>query len=88
LCPGSALLNFVSLAEQNDGLVTTDDARQAGFTDSVLARLVRGDLDREERQRLKTALLAYCRQDTLAMAKVLDRLRILASGSSATAARG
>lgn len=51
-------------------------------------QMVRGDLDREARQRLKTALLAYCRQDTLAMAKVLDRLRILGLGSSATAARG
>jgi hypothetical protein len=28
----------------------------------------------KERRRLKAALLAYCRQDTLAMAKVLDRL--------------
>ena len=42
-------------------------------------RVVRGNLDPEERKRLKTALLAYCRQDTLAMVKVLARLRILAS---------
>jgi predicted transcriptional regulator of viral defense system len=40
----------VSLAEENDGLVTADDARQAGFTDSVLTRLVqRGRIERTSR---------------------------------------
>jgi predicted transcriptional regulator of viral defense system len=40
----------VSLAENNDGLVTADHARQAGFTDSVLARLVqRGRIERTSR---------------------------------------
>jgi predicted transcriptional regulator of viral defense system len=38
------------LAEENDGLVTADNARQAGFTDSVLARLVqRGRIERTSR---------------------------------------
>ncbi len=37
-------------------------------------KLIRGGLDPDER-RLKDALLAYCRQDTLAMAKILERLR-------------
>ncbi|MBI3683756.1 MAG: type IV toxin-antitoxin system AbiEi family antitoxin domain-containing protein, partial [Acidobacteria bacterium] len=35
---------------ENDGLVTSDQARQAGFTDSVLARLVqRGRIERTAR---------------------------------------
>jgi hypothetical protein len=37
--------------------------------------LTRGQLDPAERRRLKDALLAYCRQDTLAMVKILERLR-------------
>ena len=37
-------------------------------------QMVRGELGLEERRRLKAALLAYCRQDTLAMAKVLKAL--------------
>jgi hypothetical protein len=48
-------------------------------------QMVRGDLDLEERRRLKTALLSYCRQDTLAMAKVLGRLRAMASIGSRSA---
>ena len=35
----------------------------------------RGVVDPTERRRLKDALLAYCRQDTLAMLKILERLR-------------
>ena len=42
-------------------------------------RLIRDGLDVEDRQRLRAALLAYCRQDTFAMAQVLDRLRVLAT---------
>jgi Domain of unknown function(DUF2779) len=38
-------------------------------------QMVRGNLELDERQRLKCALLAYCRQDTLAMAKILEVLR-------------
>jgi predicted RecB family nuclease len=38
-------------------------------------QMIRGELDPAERRRLKTALLAYCRQDTLAMVKILERLR-------------
>lgn len=44
-------------------------------------RMVRGGVVADERQRLKSALLAYCSQDTLAMAKLLDRLKAL--GTSA-----
>jgi predicted transcriptional regulator of viral defense system len=40
----------VSLAEENDGLVTAGHAREAGFTDSVLTRLVqRGRIERTSR---------------------------------------
>ena len=35
-----------------------------------------------KRQRLKDALLAYCRQDTLAMVKILKRLRAGSFGPS------
>jgi predicted RecB family nuclease len=38
-------------------------------------QMVRGNLDLEERQRLKSALLAYCQKDTLAMAQILEVLR-------------
>jgi len=48
--PRSRFYELVSLAEENDGLVTADHARQAGFTDSVLARLVqRGRIERTSR---------------------------------------
>jgi hypothetical protein len=40
--------------------------------------MVRGDLDFVVRQRMKSALLAYCRQDTMAMATVIERLKALA----------
>ena len=38
--PRSRFDELVVLAEDNDGLVTADQARAEGFTDSVLARLV------------------------------------------------
>jgi predicted transcriptional regulator of viral defense system len=38
--PRSRFDELVALAEENDGLVTAEQARSAGFTDSVLARLV------------------------------------------------
>ena len=38
--PRSRFDELVSLAEDNDGLVTAEQARAEGFTDSVLARLV------------------------------------------------
>jgi len=40
-------------------------------------RMIRGGVDASERRRLKSALLAYCRQDTLAMVKILERLKTL-----------
>ena len=48
--PRSRFDELVSLAEENDGLVSAEHARQAGFTDSVLARLVqRGRIERTSR---------------------------------------
>jgi predicted RecB family nuclease len=38
-------------------------------------QMVRGEIDTTERRRLKDALLAYCRQDTLAMVRILECLR-------------
>ena len=37
-------------------------------------KLIHGDLAENERSRLRKALLAYCRQDTLAMVRLLERL--------------
>ena len=48
--PRSRFDELVSLAEENDGLVTAGHAREAGFTDSVLTRLVkRGRIERTSR---------------------------------------
>jgi hypothetical protein len=40
--------------------------------------LVRGGLSSDERDRIRKALLAYCGQDTLAMVRLLERLRLVA----------
>jgi predicted transcriptional regulator of viral defense system len=48
--PRSHFDELVTLAEENDGLVTAEQARHAGFTDSVLARLAqRGRIERTAR---------------------------------------
>jgi predicted transcriptional regulator of viral defense system len=57
--PRSRFDQLVSLAEENDGLVTADNARQAGFTDSVLTRLVqRGRIERTSRGVYRVPYLA------------------------------
>jgi hypothetical protein len=38
--------------------------------------LVRGGLDQVEREKTRKALLDYCGQDTLAMVKLLEKLRL------------
>ena len=38
-------------------------------------KMIRADAESEERKRLKDALLAYCKQDTLAMVRLLEVLR-------------
>ena len=50
----------------------------ADGTDAGLAweLLIRGGLDQTERDSIKRALLEYCGQDTLAMVKLLDKLRL------------
>ncbi len=48
--PRSRFDELAALAEEKDGLVTADEARKAGFTDSVLARLAqRGRIERTSR---------------------------------------
>jgi len=49
----------------------------ADGTDAGLAweLLIRGGLDQTERDRIKKALLDYCGQDTLAMVRLLEKLR-------------
>lgn len=56
------------------------DGAEAGL---AWERMVRGGVDAAERQRLRAALLKYCRQDSLAMVKILDRLSALASRTGA-----
>jgi len=60
--------------------MTYDGMEVANGQDAGLAweLLVRGGLDRGECERIRKALLDYCGLDTLAMVKLLDRLRILA----------
>jgi len=41
--------------------------------------LVRGGLDWAERDRIKNELLAYCGRDTLALVRVLERLRLVSA---------
>lgn len=48
-------------------------------------RMIRSGVDASERQRLKSALLAYCGQDTLAMVRILERLRSLTVRTEASA---
>jgi predicted RecB family nuclease len=48
----------------------------------VWESIVRGNLDVAERIRLKDALLAYCRQDTLAMARLIEKLGESAVGNA------
>jgi hypothetical protein len=43
--------------------------------------LIRGGLDQTERDRIRKALLDYCGKDTLALVKILERLRLEAGRS-------
>jgi hypothetical protein len=53
-----------------DGMVVAN-GQDAGL---AWESLVRGGLDQSEHDRTKKALLEYCRQDTLAMVKLVDTL--------------
>jgi predicted RecB family nuclease len=48
----------------------------------VWESIVGGDLDAAERTRLRDALLAYCRQDTLAMVRLVEKLGESAIGNA------
>lgn len=56
------------------------DGAQAGLN---WDRLVRGGLESAQRDRLREALLAYCAQDTLAMARLVEFLRRASTLSTA-----
>ena len=53
-----------------DGMEVADGS-EAGI---AFEKLTHGNLAENERSRLRKALLAYCRQDTLAMVRLLERL--------------
>jgi predicted RecB family nuclease len=57
--------------------MTYEGMEVADGTDAGLAweSLIRGGLDQDERDRIRKALLEYCGQDTLAMVRLLEKLR-------------
>jgi predicted RecB family nuclease len=58
--------------------LTYEDMAVANGQDAGVAweSLVRGGLDQSERGRTRMALLEYCRQDTLALVKLVERLQV------------
>ncbi len=58
--------------------MTYDGMEVANGQDAGLAweSLVRGGLDASERDRIRKALLDYCGQDTLAMVRLLEKLKL------------
>jgi hypothetical protein len=59
--------------------MTYDGMEVANGQDAGLAweSLIRGSLHFGERERVEKALLAYCGQDTLAMVRLLEKLRTM-----------
>ena len=47
------------------------DGTEAGL---AYERMIGGELDPDEREKIRTALLDYCKQDSLAMVRLLDHL--------------
>jgi hypothetical protein len=41
--------------------------------------LVRGGLEQSERERVRKALLDYCGRDTLALVRLLEKLRLISN---------
>lgn len=62
--------------------MTYDGMAVANGQDAGLAweSLIRGSLDKAESDRVRKALLDYCGQDTLALARLLERLKLQACG--------
>jgi predicted RecB family nuclease len=58
--------------------MTYDGMQVANGQDAGLAweSLIRGGMDQVERDRIRKALLDYCGQDTLALVRVLDKLKL------------
>jgi hypothetical protein len=61
--------------------MTYDGMDVANGTDAGVAweSLVRGNFDQVEREKTRKALLDYCGQDTMAMVRLLQKLRLTAS---------
>ncbi len=61
--------------------MTYEGMEVADGTDAGLAweSLVCGTVDQAEQDRIRNALLAYCGQDTLAMVRLLETLRLVAN---------
>jgi len=65
LCPDDPELDYKTLSLVQNG----------GEAQAAYARLSKNMLTIEEKHQIKTALLAYCRLDTLAMVKILEKLQ-------------
>jgi predicted RecB family nuclease len=81
---GSFSLKYVLPALVPD--MTYAGMEVADGTDAGLAweSLIRGGLDQIERDGVRKALLEYCRQDTLALAKLVTKLRSISTDTYAT----
>jgi hypothetical protein len=66
------------IPEMSDDGMVISDGEQAGL---AWDRLVCGGLDNRQKDKLREALLAYCAQDTRAMAHLVDLLRAARTNS-------
>jgi hypothetical protein len=63
------------------GYADLDEVAEGTAASAAFLRLARGELEPSEEQRLREALLAYCKRDTLALVQVHRALRELADGA-------
>jgi hypothetical protein len=61
------------------GYADLDEVSEGGAASAAFLRVARGELEPSEERRLREALLAYCKRDTLALMEVHRALRALAS---------
>jgi hypothetical protein len=61
--------------------MAVSDGQDAGL---AWESLVHGGLDYNERDRIRKALLGYCGQDTLALVRLLERIRLVSVGGRKT----